>query len=196
MGNKSNKNNNKNKTEEELPNNEYKIVFVGGIGIGAKTTLIDKINNIKVDKDISSDYGGSVVTKHVDIGNNEEIILQLWDSPGHESYRGLIPIILKNAVCIILGYDITREETFKEIKDYFCPTIKERCPCELKYLIGNKIDLKDNRQVSKEEGIEFAKAEGFIFFEISCSTNEGIDEFYNDLINNLIKLHKDNNNKL
>ena len=59
--------------------------------------------------------------------------------------------------------------------------------CELIYLIGNKIDLNERREVDKEEANEFAKSENLRFFEISCKTGEGIKEFMDDLILNLLQ---------
>ena len=55
------------------------------------------------------------------------------------------------------------------------------------YFIGNKIDLNEFREVDKEETNEFAKSNNLRFFEISGKTGEGIEEFYNDLVLNLLK---------
>jgi GTPase SAR1 family protein len=43
-------------------------------------------------------------------------------------------------------------------------------------LMGNKVDLKEERQVSTKEGIEFAKQHGCIFFESSAKTRVNVDE--------------------
>ena len=46
--------------------------------------------------------------------------------------------------------------------------------------------MTENRQVTREEAIEFAKKEKLRYFEISCKTDEGIKEFFDDLKNNLL----------
>ena len=156
---KKEKTNNKNEKKEKLTTNEYKIIFIGESAIGAKTTLIDKISKIN-DGNSTSNFTNTFISKHVNIGNNKEIILQLWDTAGNEKYRSLTKLFLKDSTCIILGYDITRRRTFEEIKDYWCHLIYELgYSYNLKYLIGNKKDLEERRQVSEEEAILFSDSE-------------------------------------
>ena len=138
--------------------------------------------------DICTTTNYSFVQKRVDIGNNEELILYLWDSIGQEKYRTLSHIYLRNSDCIVLGYDITRRETFIEL-DYWYKTIKEYSSCNLIYLIGNKVDLYDGRQVNKDEAIQYAELYNLRFFEVSCKTDEGLNIFYNDLVNNILELY-------
>ena len=203
MGNELNKKeektNYKMNQKKKLPKNKYNIVFVGACAIGAKTTLIQKIykiNDNDNDENASSIIISDSICKHVNIGNNKEIILKLWDTAGEERYKSITCKTLRYADCIILGYDITRRKTFYEVKEWL-NEIYENCSYNfLKYLIGNKIDLEERRQVSEEEAILLAESENLRFFETSCVTNIGINEFYNDLINNIIELHKNNNREL
>ena len=65
--------------------------------------------------------------------------------------------------------------------------VKEEKSCNLIYFIANKIDLFNQKQVKREEAIEFTKKENLRFFEISCITDTGIKEFIDDLVLNLIK---------
>lgn len=46
-------------------------------------------------------------------------------------------------------------------------------------LIGNKCDLEEKRQVSKEEGEKFAKENGIFFIEASAKTDNNVDEVNN-----------------
>ena len=45
-------------------------------------------------------------------------------------------------------------------------------------LIGNKNDLQEQSQVSKDEGEKFAKRNGLIFFETSAKTSEGVEHTF------------------
>ena len=56
------------------------------------------------------------------------------------------------------------------------------------YLIGNKIDMYEKREVNKEEAKSFAKENNLRYFEISCKSGEGIKDFLNDLTNELNNL--------
>ena len=175
--------------DDDIPINEFKIIFLGDAGVGAKTTLINRIMGEKFNEDEHTTSTCSFTQKHVDIGNNEELILDLWDTIGQEEYRRLVIIFLNNIDCVVLGYDVTNKFSFEAIKDYWYPKIKELNLCNLIYLIGNQIDLVDKREVSKEEAIKYAESVNLRFFEISCKTKEGLNIFYNDLVNQILELY-------
>ena len=174
--------------DESTFQNEYKIVFVGESGIGAKTTLLNKIVKLKSDKYNIIVTDTSFTKIKINLENNKEVTFHLWDTIGLESKRPLVKLYLEDSDCIVIGYDITRNQTFEEVKNYWYPKAKEFESCKLIYLIGNKIDLNEQREVKKEEAKEFAEKENLRFFETSCMIDEGIKEFFDDLVNNLIKL--------
>ncbi len=67
-------------------------------------------------------------------------------------------------------------------------SLKKYKTCKLIYLIGNKIDNYIDEQVSSDKATEFAEKENLRFFGISCKTDGGIKEFFDDLVHNLIKI--------
>ena len=153
MGNQNNKkkrnNHRKGGTiEDEIekdPKKEYIIIFIGGSGVGAKSSLINRIMGGEFNPNIPSTCESSFSRKHVDIGNNKELIFNLWDSIGKEKFWPLNKISLKDSDCVVLGYDITNKCSFEKIKNYWCNKIKDYLECNLIYLVGNKIDLNDIR---------------------------------------------------
>ena len=106
---------------------------------------------------------------------------------GQNCFRDLVKIFLANSICFVIGYDINNKKNFEEAKNFWYPLVKERGECNLIYLIGNKIDLNERREVEREEAIEFAKSENLRFFEISCKTGQGIKDFYGDLIHYVLQ---------
>ena len=192
MGNKFNKK--LEKTQEKKENainsnikDEYKVIFLGESGTGAKTNLI----NILVGKDFNeneySTVGFNYSQKNISLENNKHIILNLCDTVGQEKYRELNGVYLNGIDCAVLGYAINYKETFEEIKNYWCPRIKKLSYCKLIYLIGNKRDLILEREVAEEEAMKYAESENLRFFEISAKTGDGIHEFFDDLVHNIIK---------
>ena len=112
-------------------------------------------------------------------------MVDLWDTVGQEKYRHLTQLYYLNADCIVLGYDITRRESFENIKSYWYPTSKEISGASLFYLIGNKSDLYEQEAVSELEAKEYAKNNNMRFFLISCLNNTGINKFVEDLAEEL-----------
>ena len=93
------------------------------------------------------------VTIGVDFGNyglhiNEKNVkLQIWDTAGQESFRSVCRIFYRGAQCVFLTYDITREESFANLDDWLLE-IQHNAPPDVKiYLIGNKSELVDYREV-------------------------------------------------
>ena len=149
-----------------------KIIFVGDSGVG-KTTLINRINNEEF-KDLNeSSVGIDYYSKNIKF-RGEELTLQIWDTAGQEKYRGLIPTYARNAVLAFIIYDISSKKSFENLTEWinYLNSI-EKMPM---IICGNKIDLVDRqRQVTKEEGEEFAKKNKLVFFEVSAKTNENMN---------------------
>ena len=52
--------------------------------------------------------------------------------------------------------------------------------------MGNKIDLYKKDESIIEEAMNFAKSEKIKFYTISCKTDQGIGEFFDYLVYNLV----------
>ena len=55
---------------------------------------------------------------------NQSIKFEIWDTAGQEEYRALAKVFYKNAAVCILVYDITRKNSFEELKNYWVNEIK------------------------------------------------------------------------
>ena len=147
----------------------HKVVFIGNPTAG-KTSLLNRICNDKFQSDYDSTIGVDFFTKTVFY--NETIFkLQLWDSAGQEKYRALIPSYIRGASLIFLIYDLNHRESFEAINNWlgFVNQYTNKQQVKL-VLVGNKKDLE--RKVTVDEGKNFAKKEGMIFFETSAKTGE------------------------
>ena len=167
----------------------YKIIFLGESGTGAKTSLISRIISNTFSFNISSTTGANyaMLSVQTKIGI---IKLEIWDTPGQEKYRPLQKGLIKICHCGILGYDVTRRETFNEIKNYHYDDFKNNSNMDsLIYLVGNQID-REEREVSEEEGRNYAKEKNMKFFEISVRERIGIDELLEDIAISLIQKFK------
>ena len=56
------------------------------------------------------------------------IKFEIWDTAGQEQYRSLTKIFYKDAAAAILVYDITRKDSFLELKNYWYDQVKETAP--------------------------------------------------------------------
>ena len=157
-----------------------KVVLLGDSGVG-KTSIISRfVNNMfeqKVMPTISAAYATKTM-KFDDFGG-KELKFELWDTAGQERYRAVTKILYKDAQVIILVYDITRIDSFNEVKNYWYNQVKENCPKSIILgLAGNKADLFENENVTEEQGKNLAEEIGAIFKSTSSYENLGINDLF------------------
>ena len=173
----------------EMDIRDYQVVFIGPSGCGTKTALILRIVDNYFDIQTIATLGVDGKPKRVKLENGEIIKLSLYDTAGQERFRSITFQYISKADCIVLGFSVTEESDLMDIKNSFYPKVKEYPNIKLIYLVGNKIDVEDKeRKVDKEKALNFAKENNLRYFEISCKTGKGIQEFYNDLIKEIVKI--------
>ena len=165
----------------------YKAVLLGDSGIGSKTSFINRAVKNCFDYNVCSTSGASYSSKTIELKNGKELIIEFWDTAGQEKYRSLTRFFIKDSDVIILGYDITRRESFENIKDFWYKFSKDNSDTDLIYLLGNKIDLYEKSDVSESEVRNYAEENNIRYFEISCLQAIGFEKLFDDLTNQLIK---------
>ena len=163
---------------QEIPS--FKIVLLGETAVG-KSCLISRYVNNQFLSNFVPTMGGCFSTKEItyDELNKKKINLQIWDTAGQEKYRSITKMFYKDASAAILVYDITREESFLEIKNFWFKEVKENSSEDLVVaLVGNKKDLYEYEEVKKPEIEQYAKEHGAIFKETSAKEGTGVDEVF------------------
>ena len=121
----------------------------------------------------------------------------IYDTGGQERYKSINETYYKKADAILLVYDISNISSFDEIKNYYVERIRESCEKDVPILLlGNKTDLEEKRQVTKEQGIELALQENYEFNESSCMKNLNVAGAFEALIERWnIENHKKEKNQ-
>ena len=163
---------------DETEENNFKIVLVGESGVG-KTSIISQFVDQIFEDDLQTSTGGSFSSKTLTFNHGKTIKLEIWDTAGQERYRALTKIFYKNALAAVLVYDITRKQSFEELKNYWIKQIKESAPENIILAIAaNKSDLLDREQVNEDEARNFAKENNALFYETSAKNSIGVNELF------------------
>ena len=134
----------------------FKIVLIGEHGVG-KTQLITRYTANEFNANSSTTLGVEFTAKTVNI-DSKVIGAQIWDTAGQEKYKSLTMIYYKGAVGAIMVFDLTKRITFDKIRTQWFTELKNFSnPDIIVMLIGNKVDLKDQREVTTNEATLFAK---------------------------------------
>ena len=119
----------------------------------------------------------------VQLSDGSVLKLRLLDTAGQERFNSINESYYKQADCCLLVYDITDKKSFESVKNYYVPKIEECCDKILKVvLLGNKADLKDQRQVEDIEGRDLALEKKYIFMESSCKDNYNVADAFTALV--------------
>ena len=118
-----------------------KVVLLGESGVG-KTCIISRYTNNTFEDNIMSTTGASYCGKAMtfDEYGGKTIKFEIWDTAGQEKYRALAKVFYKNAAVCILVYDITRRNSFEELKKYWITELKANASpnvSKFKYIIKN-----------------------------------------------------------
>ena len=108
-------------SKESVP---CKVVLIGESGVG-KTSIISRYISNTFSSALSPTPGANFTTKVTYIAEyNQEVKFEIWDTAGQEKYRSLAKVFYKNSSVCILVYDITRKNSFDELKKYWINEIK------------------------------------------------------------------------
>jgi small GTP-binding protein len=181
------------KKKSQQVGGEIKIILLGESGVG-ETNLINIVMGQAFNDDEASSISNSYSEKKVTV-NNKLYKLNLWDTIGQERFRQLTKIFYKDSKIIIFVFDITSQESFDELQNYWVKDVKEQIGDEriIKGVIANKIDLFLNEKVSTEKGEEYAKSIGAKFLSISAKTEgpKKFEAFLIKLLEDYIKTYGD-----
>ena len=116
--------------------------MIGDVNVG-KTCLLVRYHKNQLPKSLSSTIGVEFATKNVTMKDGSTVKAQLWDTAGQERFRTLTYQFYKQADGIIIAFDLTNKESFKNVKLWIQSIYKNLGQGDevQKILVGNKLDL-------------------------------------------------------
>lgn len=156
------------------------IMLLGESSVG-KTALIRRYTRNEFGNEFFSTVGTDFAKKDI-IDDGKKITAKIWDTAGQERFKTITNSFYKQADGILLIYDVHKVETFKKLTTWINninSNANNRIP---KYLIANKIDLDDEREVKKEVGEAFAEEYDMKHFGTSAKTGENVVKVFEQII--------------
>lgn len=172
---------------------EYKLVVVGGGGVGKSAMTIQFIQSHFVDEydpTIEDSY-----RKQCTI-DDEVALLDVLDTAGQEEYSAMREQYMRTGEGFLLVYSITSRNSFEEISTFYQQILrvkdKDFFPI---ILVANKCDLEHERQVSTHEGRELAKQFSSRLIESSAKQRINVDESFYNLVREIRRFNKEAHNQ-
>lgn len=158
-----------------------KLIFTGDMSVG-KTSIVNVLMGQKFNLEYEASIGVDFFSKTIKY-KGRIIKLQIWDSAGQEKFRSLIPNYIRGSSLVFIVYDISNRKSFNNLQSWidFVNNIENSNIV----IIGNKIDLENNREVTTEEGQKFCNEKNYDFFEVSAKDDKNLN---NMLFNSVASL--------
>eukprot|EP00479_Gromia_sphaerica_P007717 TRINITY_DN2673_c0_g1_i1.p1 TRINITY_DN2673_c0_g1~~TRINITY_DN2673_c0_g1_i1.p1 ORF type:complete len:183 (-),score=38.53 TRINITY_DN2673_c0_g1_i1:300-848(-) len=150
--------------------------MIGDSGVG-KSCLLLRFADDSFTTSFITTIGIDFRIKTVEI-DGKRCKLQIWDTAGQERFRTITQAYYRGAMGILMVYDVTDEESFKNIRNWIQNIEAHASDNVEKVLVGNKCDMDDKRAVSQGQGKELAEEYSIPFYETSAKSGEHVEEAF------------------
>ena len=172
-----------------------KVALIGSIGVG-KTSIINRFYKDEFDDKICSTLGVNYTQKKMVI-SKKNITINIWDTAGQERFRSMSRQFYKNSDIVIIVYDITKMNSFEEIRTNWYNDIRENADqCKVLGIVGNKLDLYDSKDIKEidediiQNYIKTISLENdfpIIHMKVSAKTGVNITSLFKELVSKYLE---------
>lgn len=194
----------------------FKVIIVGDSDVGKSCIVkryVDDAFNVNNQITVGVDYGCKIIdltietqkeqTEKNNLTDNKSLLdtkqeikkikLSIWDTAGQEKFKSIVRSYYKNSHGILLCYDITSHESFKNIKQWL-REVTDHTTNSVIILVGTKYDLNKERVIDIEEAEYLATVYGLKYIETSSKTNYQIEKCFMQLTCDIYKKYMEQHN--
>ncbi|KAK6462807.1 ras family-domain-containing protein [Scheffersomyces coipomensis] len=167
---------------------QFKLVLLGESAVG-KSSIVHRFVKNTFDDMRESTIGAAFLTQSINLPeSNTTIKFEIWDTAGQERYKSLAPMYYRNANAALCVYDITSRSSFNKAQEWIKELKRQATEGIVIALVGNKLDLEENREVDQQEVEEYivqqsAEDDGnqIITSECSAKNGDGVLDIFNSI---------------
>ncbi|MHA2180279.1 MAG: Rab family GTPase [Promethearchaeota archaeon] len=164
--------------KKHSPDYVYKLSLLGDGGVG-KTSMAQRYVHGIFKADYKATIGTFISKKECKFKEiNSSVKFMIWDLAGQNQFQRLWPDYLTDSRAGIIIFDLTNRESFENVRKWYDIINGVVLPNIILILVGNKVDLNDEREISKKECMGLAKELGIYYMETSAKTNENVGELF------------------
>merc|ERR1719245_1328465 len=136
--------------KHRMPNYDLliKMLVVGDAGVG-KTSFMHRYFDDEFPPS-NNMYGIDFKIRNIQL-DGKKIKLQIWDAPVQERLEKLFKSYYRAAMGFLLVYDVTNHQSFLNIRNWIRKIGWWAEESVNKILIGNKCDVTERREVTREQ---------------------------------------------
>lgn len=166
----------------------FKLIMLGTSGAG-KTCIVQRYcNDIYEGATQKSTMGFDFLTKTIQ-KNGKEVSLEIWDTAGQEKYKAVTKMYYKDVHGAVLVYDTTDKQSLEKLAFWLDDLDTSGNKLERRILVGSKIDMRDERQVSLYDAKRFACERNLDWMECSAKTSKNVNEVFDCVLGKIIEAY-------
>ncbi|MFX0025192.1 MAG: Rab family GTPase [Candidatus Hermodarchaeota archaeon] len=151
----------------------YKVIVIGDPAVG-KTSLLTKFATNQFEEKYLPTVGVNILKEIINLEEQVVVNLMFWDVAGQPQFYMLHRPYFNGADAMILVFDITRSSTFSNINNWYSTAVKYGLSGIPRILIGNKIDLKDDRKIIMPMAEHLSEKLNAPYFETSALRGDNV----------------------
>ncbi|KAH9489160.1 Ras- protein R-Ras2 [Bulinus truncatus] len=158
----------------------YKLVVVGGGGVGKSALTIQFIQSYFV-----TDYDPTIEDSYTKqcVIDNHVARLDILDTAGQEEFSAMREQYMRSGEGFLLVYSVIDRSSFEEIFKFHRQILRVKDRDEFPMLlVANKSDLDTQRVVSTSEGQELANNLKIRYMEASAKHRLNVDQSFYELV--------------
>ncbi|MFX0047905.1 MAG: Rab family GTPase [Candidatus Hermodarchaeota archaeon] len=165
----------------------YKVIVIGDPAVG-KTSLLAKFAKNRFEEKYLPTIGVSILKEPIELEDKGiTVTLMFWDIAGQPQFYMLHRPYYNGADGMILVFDVSRSSTFSNVNNWYNSAVKYGLSGVPRILIGNKVDLKEERKIIRPMAEHLSEKLNAPYFETSALTGENIKIVFQKIAESVYK---------
>jgi small GTP-binding protein len=158
---------------------------MGDYAVG-KTCIIRRYVSDTFIEDYKASIGVDITSQELTFEKNQ-VQLQIWDMSGQTDFKLVRSQFMSGTDMGIIVFDLTRPSSLENVSRWI-NEIHAMVPKLPLVLVGNKADLTNERQISREAAEKALADHNMLFYsETSAKSGENIIQLFNDIAQQLLE---------
>lgn len=171
-------------TGKQVYDYQFNFVIIGESGVG-KSCLVLNFAEQKPRRQHHPTIACEFASRIVQV-KGKDVKIHIWDTAGQENFRSITRSYFRSSVAAFVVYDITCKNSFDRVQNWVNELRESAHNKICIYLVGNKLDLDRQREVTYQQGYTLAKQLKLKFTETCAFELNTVEAMFRSLAEDVL----------